>query len=144
MFPLKLISPFKAILRAKPAPHSGTPESVDLSEIQDACDRLTSRLDDAELSRTELMAVAAGLEPIGRQLQQVFKDCRAGGGHSRATRLTEDALQNIYGSLSSIQPFRPYVWPAGLRARLRRTLQSVEYALVALRWADVHAGAPCA
>jgi hypothetical protein len=141
MITLKLGSSLKAALRPRRASHSDALESINLSEIQEACAQLTLQLDDASLSRTELMSVAAGLEPVGRQLRLVLKDSRARDGHTRATRLVEDALQNIYDCLYSIQPFRPYIWPAALRAKLRRALRSVAYALVALRWARVQAGA---
>jgi hypothetical protein len=136
---LKLGSLLKAMLRPRETSQSGVPMRVNLSEIQGACAQLSSQLDDASLSRAELMAIAAALEPVGRQLRLVLKERKERDGRTRATRLVEDALQGIYDSLYSIQPFRPYIWPTALRAKLRRTLQSVAYALVAVRWADVQA-----
>jgi hypothetical protein len=141
MITLKLGSSLKALLGPRQASQSDFRESINLSELQEACARLTSQLDDASLSRTELMTVAAGLEPVGRQLLRVLKDSKERDGHTRATHLVEDALHNIYDCLYSIQPFRPYIWPAALRAKLRRALQSIAYALVALRWAGVQATA---
>jgi hypothetical protein len=114
---------------------------VDLPALQEACDRLTLRLGEELLGRTELMSMVADLEPIGRQLLRLLKETRARDGNTRATRLVEEALQHIYDCLYSVQPFRGYIWPEQLRHKLRRTLHSLDHALVALRWAQVQAGA---
>ena len=134
--PLNLCSTLKAGLRCRQTSHADSGESISLDEIQDACNWLSLQLDDASLSRTELFALAAALEPIRRQLYRVLKDRRARAGHVRATRLLEDALRKIDTCLYSVQPFRPYIWPAALRTKLRSALQSTTYALVAVRWAD--------
>ena len=132
-------SSLKELLGLRQAPHSDAQESIDLAEMQEASAQLTSQLDDESLSRTELINLTAALEPLARQLLQLLKDSKARDGHTRATSLIEDALQNIYACLYSIQPFRPYIWPGPLRAKIRRALQSVDYALIALRWARVRA-----
>lgn len=120
---------------------SDSRNDVDLSALQEACDRLTAQLDDESLSRTELMRIASGLEPIRRQMLHLLEEAKGKDGHARATRLGEEALQQVDACLYSIQPFRPYILPEPLRHKLRRALTSLDSALIALRWAQVQAGA---
>jgi len=114
---------------------------VDLSGLQEACDRLAVQLGEESLSRSELMNIAADLRPIGRRLLHLVKETRGRDGHTRATHLGEEALQHIYDCLYSIQAFRPYVRPEHLRHKLRRTLAGLDEALIALRWAQAQPGA---
>jgi hypothetical protein len=121
--------------------HISDDHDIDLPALQAAVDRLTARLGDESLGRTELMGIAADLQPIGRRLQNMVRATRGKPGYSRATHLGEEALESIYDCLYSIQPSRPYVWPEPLRIKLRRTLHAINYTLTALRWAQVQPAA---
>jgi hypothetical protein len=131
------------VMRARPSDDDG----IILSELQTACDRLTSRLDDASLSRPELIALTVDLEPVGRRLLQMRKSLKKTAsrdevGHSQthAIRLVDAALHDIYEGLYYTRPWRPYIWPGALQARLWHAQHSLAHALVALRWARIDAG----
>lgn len=127
--------------------HTPSAERVDqgaiLSELQAAYERLTSRLDDPSLSRSELIDLSSDLEPVARRLLQMRAGIKA-AGRTHAVHLTDAALQDIYTALYYIRPWQPYVWPEALKARLWQVQHSLTQALVALRWARIQAGAPAA
>jgi hypothetical protein len=112
-----------------------------LDELQTASDRLRSRLDEASLSRTELIALSVDLEPVARVLVWLRKNHDGGRGATRAQghaiRLVDAALRDLYEVMYFTRPWRPYAWPDAVQAKLRNAQSSVAQAIVALRWARI-------
>jgi hypothetical protein len=114
-------------------------EGTLLDELQTASDRLRSRLDNAALSRTELIALSVDLETVARALfglrkRHIGKATRA---RTHAVRLVDAALHDIYEVMYFTRPWRPYAWPDALQAKLRNAQNSLARAIVALRWARI-------
>ena len=150
MHAIILGSPLKAILAIGRSPASVAralpvaDEGIMLGELRAASDRLRSRLDEALLSRTELIALSVDLEPVARVLLQLRKSHTQGGAGREATRaqthavrLLDTALHDIYEVLYFTRPWRPYIWPGALQAKLQNAQNSVAHAIVALRWARI-------
>jgi hypothetical protein len=113
-------------------------ERAIITDLQEACTRLTSRLDGRSLDRGELIAISTDLEPVARRLLRLRKSLRAKDGYDHAIRLLDIALQDIDTCLYYSRPWRPYVWPGALQSRLWHVQNSLSHALIALRWASIN------
>jgi len=153
---ITLGSSLRSVLGLEREPYS---ESIVLSELQEASSRLTSRLDGASLSRTELIALAIDLEPVAAKLIQVRKSLTrrlstaglsptvagcsdaVSDGRAHAVRLVDRALRNISDCLYYTRLWQLSIGPGALQAKLWNAQHSLVQALIALRWAQVEAGA---